>query len=107
MSDEQHLIGDAEAKAEAEVFAQNRPALKTDADMADAFARASRSFERLPGPGMMRYAIGKLARAGVPEPAIRDWCGDVAVQYGIESYVVPNFEAQIWQPAMRLDQEAA
>lgn len=55
------------------------------------FAKARRSFETLPGPGLLQHAMEILAREGVPLPRIRSWAVSIAREFGIWSYVSRDF----------------
>jgi hypothetical protein len=66
------------------------------------FAEAKRVFETLPSPGTMQRCVAILARGGIEERRIRNWCRSVAEQYGVLDYVGPNFEPHIMACGLRL-----
>jgi len=69
------------------------------------FSRALQAFETLPGDGLMQHSIAILARGGIEERRIRNWCKSVAEQYGITDYVGPDFERRIMDVGLRLARE--
>jgi hypothetical protein len=61
-------------------------------NLADIFSEARRVFERLPGPAMMAFALGKLAEADVERQAMRGWALDITAEFGVLSYVRPSLD---------------
>jgi hypothetical protein len=70
-----------------------------------AFDEARRIFEILPGEGQLRRAVSILALAGVEHFRIRRWARAISREFGINTYVEPNFEANIMAVGLRLARE--
>jgi hypothetical protein len=73
----------------------------------DIFREAHQAFEALPGVSTMRRSIAILARGGIEEHHIRNWCRSVAEQYGVSNYTTPNFEQHVMAVGLRLAREEA
>ncbi len=70
----------------------------------EVFREARQAFEFLPGVSTMRRSIAILARGGVKERQIRNWCRAVAEQYGVEDYVGPAFDQNVMAVGLKLAQ---
>jgi hypothetical protein len=76
----------------------------------DIFSEARRTFELLPGPAMMAFALKKLAAADVGRNQMRTWSLRVAAEFGVTFYIRNSLERllkEVEDQRPKPDQEAA